>query len=139
MIEKAGVSPSEVSRVVIWGNHSESAFVDYRNAQIAGRPATQVITEESWFRDVLEPTVARRSTEIINLRGGTPAGSAAQAILGTIRSITTPTPIGAWFGAAVISDGSYGVPQGLIFGFPLAPRTARPGRSSRASTTTTTP
>lgn len=117
--ETAGVPLNQVSRMTIWGNHSEKVFPDFHNAYVGNRPAREVITDPGWPRQVLEPFVARRSLEVIRLRGASPSGSAAQAILGTIRAITTPTPFERRFGAAVVSDGSYGVPRGLIFGFPL--------------------
>jgi len=117
--EKAGVAASEVNRLTVWGNHSDSAYIDFHNAFIGERPAPEVINDPSWVRDVLEPTVGNRSSEIISLRGGTPAASASQAILATIRSATIPTPYHRRFGASVPSDGSYGVPRGLVFGFPL--------------------
>ncbi|HEX4142834.1 MAG TPA: malate dehydrogenase [Pirellulales bacterium] len=117
--EKAGVPVARVNRVTVWGNHSEKIYVDFHNAFIDDRPAGQVITDRAWVRGVLEPTVARRERQIQKLRGATPAGTAVQAILGTIRSICTPTHLRGRFGAAVISDGSYGVPRELVFGFPL--------------------
>jgi malate dehydrogenase len=117
--EKAGVPVARVNRVTVWGNHSEKIYVDFHNAFIDDRPAGQVITDQAWVRGVLEPTVAKRERQIQQLRGATPAGTAVQAILGTIRSISTPTALRGRFGAAVISDGSYGVPGGLVFGFPL--------------------
>ena len=82
------------------------------------RPS-RCIDDPTWTREVLEPAIAERAREIIRLTGGSPAGSAAQAILTTIRAITAPTPFEHWFGAGVLSDGSYGVPRGLVFGFPL--------------------
>ncbi|HEV3163241.1 MAG TPA: malate dehydrogenase [Isosphaeraceae bacterium] len=117
--EKAGVPVSQVTCVTAWGNHSESVYPDFENATIDDRPAPEVITDRDWVRKVFEPSVAHRSAEILSLGGASSAGSAAQAIIGSIRSITTPTPFERWFGAAVVSDGSYGVPRGLIFGFPL--------------------
>ena len=78
-----------------------------------------MIDDPNWCRKVLEPAISQRGREIIEHTEGSPAGSAAQAILTTIRAITTPTPFDHWFGASVVSDGSYGVPRGLVFGFPL--------------------
>lgn len=117
--QKVGVPVNKVARLTPWGNHGGSIFVDVHNALIDDRPAEDVIDDPNWVRDVLEPTLAKRSVEFLRVRQLTPAGSASQAIIGTIRSITTPTPHGQWFGAAVSSDGSYGVPRGLIFGFPI--------------------
>ncbi|MBX6312974.1 MAG: malate dehydrogenase [Isosphaeraceae bacterium] len=117
--EKAGVPVSHVTGVTIWGNASPSAYIDLHNAHIDHRPVSEIITDRAWVREVLEPTIAHRSAEILDLCGHPPAGTIAQAVLGTIRSITTPTPFGRRICAAVVSDGSYGVPRGLIFGFPL--------------------
>jgi malate dehydrogenase len=119
LAQKAGVPAAQVSRMVIWGNHSESVFPDFHNAWIGDRPAPEVINDGNWVRNVFEPAVAHRSMEIIKLRGASPAASAAQAIIGTIHALRTPTPYERWFGVAVASDGSYGVPNGLIFGFPV--------------------
>jgi malate dehydrogenase len=117
--EKVGVPASQVTRVTVWGNNSESAFIDLHAARIGDQPALEVIHDADWVENVLGPTIAHRGREVFQLRGTMPAASIAQAILGTIRSIVTPTPYGRWFAAAVISNGSYAVPRGLIFGFPL--------------------
>ena len=85
----------------------------------ANGPALEVINDPRWVDHVLGPTIAGRANEIYRLRGNMPAGSIAQAILGTVRSIITPTPFGRWFAAGVVSDGSYEVPRGVVFGFPL--------------------
>ena len=117
--EEAGVPVSEVTHVAAWGNHSESVYIDVRNSRIGGRPALEVLPDESWPRTVLEPAIAGRTAEIIDLRGGSPAASAAQAILTAIWGASKPTLPGRIFNAGVVSDGSYGVPRGLIFGFPV--------------------
>ena len=117
--EKARVPLTRVNRVTVWGNRSEKIYVDFHNAFIGDRPANKVILDPEWARKVLEPTVGRREEELFHLTGALPVGTATQAILGTIRSVSTPTPPGRRFGAGVRSDGSYGVPHGLIFGFPL--------------------
>jgi malate dehydrogenase len=117
--EKVGVRASEVSRLVVWGNNSESALIDLHAARIGDRPAQEVIDDPDWVKNVLGPTVANRAREIAELRGTMPAASIAQAILTTMRSIVTPTAFGHRIAAAVVSDGSYEVPRGLVFGFPL--------------------
>jgi malate dehydrogenase len=119
LAEKAGVPVDQVSRVTVWGNHSSSVFPDFHNAYIGDRPAPEVINDPHWVRDVYERAIARRGTQVLRLRGASPAGAAAQAILASVRSITTPTPLLHRFSAAVVSDGSYGVPRDLVFGFPL--------------------
>src|SRR5262249_6323119 len=116
---KAGVPVEQVTRLTVWGNHSELVYPDFHNASIGDRHAPEVITDPTWPREVLEPFLSRRSAETYEQCGASPAATATQAILGTIRSITTPTPFERRWGAGVVSDGSYGVPRGLIFGFPL--------------------
>ena len=78
-----------------------------------------MIDDPHWDRTVFEPSARERGRQILRVRGSSPAASAAQAIIGTVRSLITPTPLGNRFSAAVVSDGSYGVPRGLIFSFPL--------------------
>jgi malate dehydrogenase len=115
---KAGVAVSEVSRLAIWGNHSSTMFPDYNNAVIAGRPAPAVITDQAWFRESFIPTVQQRGAAIIKARGLSSAASAANAVVDTVRALTTPTPAGAWFSVAGCSDGAYGIEKGLIFSYP---------------------
>jgi malate dehydrogenase len=117
--QKAGVPVSQVNRVNVWGNHGELMYVDFHNAYIGNAPAHEVIQDLQWSHETLQKSVANRSSEIFRLRGRSPIATATQAILGTIHSIVTPTPFERTFGAGVFSDGSYGVPDGLIFGFPL--------------------
>jgi malate dehydrogenase len=117
--DKAGVPASQISRVSVWGNNSETAFIDLKPARIGDRPALEAINDDDWVKSVLIPTIARRPDEIFRFKGTMPAGSIAQAILTTVRSITTPTPFERWFNAGVVSDGSYEVPRGLVFSFPL--------------------
>ncbi|WP_435008305.1 malate dehydrogenase [Tundrisphaera lichenicola] len=116
---KAGVSVGQVDRMAIWGNHSDTQYPDFKNARIGGKPATQVITDQPWFAETFVPTVAKRGAAVIKARGGSSAASAASAALDSVRSAVTPTPLGDWFSAGVVSDGSYGVPAGLIYSFPL--------------------
>ena len=118
--EKAGVPVREVNRVTVWGNHSELAYADFHNAFIGDVPAPEVITDPAWPREVLQPALSTRTRHVVDLRRGSPAATAAQAILGTIHSITRPTPVHRRFGAAVFAPGdAYSVPGGLVFGLPL--------------------
>ncbi len=116
---KAGVAVSEVSNVTIWGNHSATQFPDFLNARIGGKPATEVIGDRTWLEDEFIPTVQKRGAAIIEARGVSSAASAANAAVDHVKSIISPTPEGDWFSAAVCSDGSYDIPGGLIFSFPL--------------------
>lgn len=116
---KAKVAVGSVTKMTIWGNHSDTQYPDYKNAEIAGVPAAQVITDHAWFTETYIPTVAKRGSAVIKARGASSAASAANAAIDTVRSLYHPTPAGDWFSAAVVSDGSYGVPAGLIYSFPL--------------------
>src|SRR5438876_2293472 len=116
---KAGVAVTAVTNVAIWGNHSATQYPDFFNAKIRGQPATDIIKDLSWLEGDFITTVQQRGSAIINARGASSAGSAANAILDTIRSIIEPTPAGDWHSACVCSDGSYGVEQGLISSFPI--------------------
>jgi malate dehydrogenase len=116
---KGGVPVSEVSQVTIWGNHSDTQYPDFKNANIGGRPATQVITDQGWFTETFVPLVAKRGAAVIKARGASSAASAANAAIDSVRSAATPTPANDWFSAGVVSDGSYGIPAGLIYSFPL--------------------
>src|SRR6516162_4552534 len=119
LAKKAGVPVSSVTCMTIWGNHSDTQYPDYKNARINGRPATEVIRDEAWFTETYIPTVAKRGAAVIKARGASSAASAANAICGNLRSLLFPVPRGDWFSAAVVSDGSYGIPCGLIYSFPL--------------------
>ncbi len=117
---KAGVPVTQVTRLTVWGNNSESAYADVQNARIGDHTAVQVIGDPEWPHSVFDPAMAEQFRGIVRRTGETPAGSTAHAILATIRAINTPTPFEHWFGACVASDGTYyEVPQGLVFGFPL--------------------
>ncbi len=119
LAQKAGVPVTAVKNMAIWGNHSATQYPDFTNATINGKPATSVITDEAWLKDTFIPTVQKRGAAIIKARGSSSAASAANAIVDTVRSLTTPTPEGDWNSVCVASDGSYGVQEGLISSFPI--------------------
>ena len=116
---KAGAPVRDVTNMTIWGNHSATQYPDFTNALIKGMPAIQVIKDEEWLKGDFIKTVQQRGAEIIKARGASSAASAANAALDTITRVITPTGKGDWFSAAIPSDGSYGVSQGLIFSYPL--------------------
>ncbi len=116
---KAGVAVAEVTNTAIWGNHSATQFPDFLNAKIKGRPATEVISDHEWLQGEFISTVQKRGAAIIAARGLSSAASAANAVVDTVRSLTTPTPAGDWTSVCVCSDGSYGVEKGIISGFPV--------------------
>lgn len=119
LAQKAGVAVTDVKNVAIWGNHSATQYPDFYHATIQGRPATDVIKDSAWLQTTFIETVQKRGAAVIKARGLSSAASAANAIIDTVRNIIRPTPTGEFFSAAVSSDGSYGVPQGVMFGFPL--------------------
>lgn len=119
LAQKAGVPNAAVQHVGIWGNHSATQFPDFYNAKINGRPAPEVIQDDAWLQGPFISTVQQRGAAVIKARGASSAASAANAALDTIKSIVRPTAAGNCFSAAVCSDGSYGIEEGLICGFPL--------------------
>jgi malate dehydrogenase len=126
---KAGTLVEEVRNLAIWGNHSSTQFPDVYHATIGGRPADEVIGDEDWIRGEFLTTVQQRGAAIIKARGQSSAASAANAVVDTVRNIAQPT--GEQFSAAVPAPGDgtgYGVPEGLVFGYPL--RATGPGRVS---------
>jgi malate dehydrogenase len=125
LAQKAGVDVTEVTNMTIWGNHSATQYPDSYNAKIQGRSATEVIGDESWLKETFIPAVQQRGAAIIKARGSSSAGSAANAIVATVRSLTTDTADGDWHSVAVCSDGSYGVDEGLICSFPIRTRSGK--------------
>ena len=119
---KAGVDITEVTNMTIWGNHSATQYPDAYNAKIKGRSAAETINDEKWLKETFIPSVQQRGAAIIKARGSSSAASAANAIVDTVRSLTTDTPDGDWHSVAVCSDGSYGVEKGLICSFPIRTR-----------------
>ena len=126
LAEKANVEISSVKNMVIWGNHSPTMYPDPYNATIDGQSAAEVINDRSWIEDEYLPLVQQRGKAVIDARGASSAASAANAAIDTVKSVINPTNDEDCFSAAVVSDGSYGVPEGLIFGFPL--RTTEEGK-----------
>ncbi len=125
LAQKAGVDVTEVTNVTIWGNHSATQYPDSYNAKIKGRSAAEAIGDESWLKETFIPAVQQRGAAIIKARGSSSAGSAANAIVDTVRSLTTDTAEGDWHSVAVCSDGSYGVEEGLICSFPIRTRSGK--------------
>src|SRR3954468_10768418 len=122
LAKKSGVDITDVSNVTIWGNHSATQYPDFYNAKIKGQSAAEAIGDEGWLKETFIPAVQQRGAAIIKARGSSSAGSAANAIVDTVRSLTTDTKEGDWHSVAVCSDGSYGVDEGLICSFPVRTR-----------------
>ena len=116
---KAKATIEEVTHVAIWGNHSSTQVPDFLNARIRGRPAIEVIQDRKWLEGEFVQKIQKRGAEVIAARGKSSAASAANAIVGTIRSLIVPTPQGQWFSLAVPSENNpYGIPEDLVFSFP---------------------
>ena len=116
---KAGAHVSSVSNLAIWGNHSSTQYPDFYNAKIGGKPATEVIKDEPWLKEIFIPIVQQRGAAIIKARGASSAASAANAAIDTVWSLVHPSLESDWHSVAVCSDGSYGVEKSLISSFPL--------------------
>ena len=116
---KAGVDVNSVSRVTIWGNHSATQYPDYHHALIDGEPATSVIDDEAWLQEEFIGRVQKRGAEVIEARGKSSAASAANAICDHTRTFHHGTAENDWTSAAVVSDGSYGITEGLLASFPI--------------------
>jgi malate dehydrogenase len=118
LANKAGVGNEDVTNVTIWGNHSNTQYPDFTNAKIKGKPAPEVITDRSWLETVFVKQCQERGKAVIEKRGLSSALSAANGAIDHVKSLIAPTPKGDWVSAAVISSGQYGVPKGLVFGYP---------------------
>ena len=123
LAQKAGVEISAVTNMTIWGNHSPTMYPDPYNALINGVSAVEVIKDDFWIKNDFLPLVQQRGKAVIDARGASSAASAANAAIDTIKAIENPTLEGNYFSAAIASDGSYGVPEGLFFGYPLKTNT----------------
>jgi malate dehydrogenase len=122
---KLQVPVSEITKLTIWGNHSATQYPDIFHAEVSGKSAIEAVSDEAWLRDDFIPTVAKRGAAIIEVRGGSSVASAANAAIDHVHTWVHGTPEGDWTSAGVVSDGSYGVPEGLISSFPV---TAKDGR-----------
>ena len=122
LAHKAGVGISHVTNMTVWGNHSSTQYPDFYNAKIHNRPANEVIRDEKWLKEEFIATVQQRGAAVIKARGLSSAGSAANAIVDTVSSLTNDTPGDDWHSVAVCSDGSYAVQEGLISSFPVRVR-----------------
>jgi malate dehydrogenase len=115
---KTGKAVGSIEKMIVWGNHSPTMYPDYRFATIGGQPAPKVVNDEQWYRNVFIPTVGKRGAAIIEARGLSSAASAANAAIDHVRDWLLGTN-GKWVTMGIPSDGSYGIPEGTIFGFPV--------------------
>jgi malate dehydrogenase len=122
LAHKAEVEITRVTNMTIWGNHSATQYPDFYNAKIDNKAANEVIGDEKWLKEDFIATVQQRGAAIIKARGLSSAGSAANAIVDSVRSLTNDTPANDWHSVAVCSDGSYGADKDLISSFPVRVR-----------------
>jgi malate dehydrogenase len=118
LAKKAGVANEDVTQMTIWGNHSATQYPDFTNAKIKGKPATEVITDRAWLETTFVPMVQTRGAAVIKARGFSSAMSAANGAIDHVKSWLTPTPANDWVSVATVSKGEYGVPAGMVFGYP---------------------
>lgn len=116
---KTGASVTDITKMTIWGNHSATQYPDLFHAEIAGRNAAEVVGDQEWLESTFIPTVAKRGAAIIDARGSSSAASAASATIDAARDWLQGSAEGDWVSMAVRSDGSYGVPEGLVSSFPV--------------------
>ncbi len=119
LAQKSGTAVTAVKKLAIWGNHSPTMYPDFYNATIQGKKVLDVITDETWLKTTFCETVGKRGAAIIKARGLSSAASAANAVVDTVKNLVRPTPAGEFFSVAVSSDGSYGIPEGVMFSFPI--------------------
>jgi malate dehydrogenase len=116
---KTGAPVTDIKKMTIWGNHSATQYPDVFHAEVGGRNAAEVVDDQDWIENYFIPTVAKRGAAIIEARGASSAASAASAMIDAARDWLTGTPDDDWVSMAVVSDGSYGVPEGLISSVPV--------------------
>jgi len=119
LARKTGAKVTEIKKMTIWGNHSATQYPDIFHAEINGKNAAEVVNDQNWIENDFIPTVAQRGAAIIEARGASSAASAASATIDAARDWLVGSPEGDWVSMAVVSDGSYGVPEGLISSFPV--------------------
>ncbi len=119
LAKKLGVSVTDIKKLTIWGNHSATQYPDLFHAEVKGQNAAQAVNDQAWLENEFIPTVAKRGAAIIEARGASSAASAANAAIDHVHDWVNGTAEGDWVSMAVPSDGSYGVPEGLISSFPV--------------------
>jgi malate dehydrogenase len=119
LAKKTGAAVTDIKKITIWGNHSATQYPDIFHAEVGGKNAAEVVNDQAWIENDFIPTVAKRGAAIIDARGASSAASAASATTDAARDWLLGTPMDDWVSMAVLSDGSYGVPEGLISSFPV--------------------
>ena len=116
--EKTGAATADVKRIIIWGNHSATQYPDLHHATVGGKTALSLV-EQGWFKDTFIPTVQQRGAAVIKARGTSSAASAASAALDHVHDWMLGTRAGDWVSMGIPSDGSYGIPEGVIYSYPV--------------------
>ncbi len=116
---KTGAPVTDIKKLTIWGNHSATQYPDIFHAEVGGKNAAEVVNDQSWLENDFIPTVAKRGAAIIEARGSSSAASAASATIDAARDWLRGSPDGDWVSMAVVSDGSYDVPEGLVYSYPV--------------------
>lgn len=116
---KTGAAVSDIKKLTIWGNHSATQYPDIFHAEVGGKNAAELVNDEAWLADTFIPTVAKRGAAIIEARGASSAASAANAAIDHVHTWVNGTAAGDWTSMGIPSDGSYGVPEGIISSFPV--------------------
>ena len=119
---KTGSTVSDIKKLTIWGNHSATQYPDIFHAEVGGKNAAEAVNDQAWIENDFIPTVAKRGAAIIEARGSSSAASAASATIDAARDWLHGSPAGDWVSMAVRSDGSYGIPEGLIYSYPVTTR-----------------
>ncbi|OBR98279.1 malate dehydrogenase [Mycobacterium gordonae] len=119
LARKTGAKVTDIKKMTIWGNHSATQYPDIFHAEVGGKNAAEVVNDQDWIENDFIPTVAKRGAAIIDARGASSAASAASATVDAARSWLLGSPDGDWVSMAVYSDGSYGVPEGIVSSFPV--------------------
>jgi malate dehydrogenase len=118
LAEKTGTHVTAIKKMLIWGNHSATQYPDIAHATVNGKPAKSLV-DETWYRETFIPTVQQRGAAIIKARGASSAASAASSAIDHVRDWVLGTPAGDFVSMAVQSDGSYGIPAGVIYSYPV--------------------
>ena len=119
LARKAGVTVRDVTNMTIWGNHSATQYPDIFHAKVKGQNAAEVVSDRDWLQNDFIPTVQKRGAAIIEARGASSAASAANAAIDAVHDWILGTPAGDWVSMAIPSDGSYGIQEGIVSGFPV--------------------
>ncbi len=119
LAQKTGTAVNEITNLMVWGNHSATQYPDIFHAKVKGQNAAEVVNDQDWLENDFIPTVQKRGAAIIEARGASSAASAANAAIGHVHDWVLGTPAGDWVSMAIATDGSYGVPEGIISSFPV--------------------